>query len=531
MLIPFTRCPRSWGLLPVGALAVALTGCASLPADRGLSGSVALAAERGLSIPAADSEDPTRDLLSHPLSAADAVTLALVNNPDTRRVAAELGLAAADVYDAGRLSNPVLGLSRLTSNDPAAMAAETSMSIAVQFTNLLFLRSRSKTAEARLAVKQHEVARAMQALAAQVERDWLAVVAAEQQRAIRQQITRAAQASADLAQRFFDAGNISRRALALEQATAVEAHLAASRSAAQVEAERAKLARSMGLSAAEDWTVVAGLTLPIAPEPALSELRSEAHQQRLDLLAAEREAAAIATAYGLARRTRLLGDIELGFERTRENDRSRTRGPSVAVELPLFNWGSGRKARAAALLEAAEARLAGLMLDVDAEITTLHARVQEQRTQVAHFHEALIPLTELIVDQMQREQNYMLIGVFELIAARREGYAVYDRYLETLRDYWQSLVALGLATGRSLLVPQGDGGIARTAVPEKPSQPPAADHSMHGQPAEPVDAPSRHQGHPGMHDVAPTAEPDMRPDVQPDGTAPAQKTHQHHHGH
>lgn len=531
MLIPYTRRPRWWALLPGGVLAVALSGCASLPADRGLSGSVALAIERGLAVPASGAGDPTRDLLSRPLSATDAVTLALVNNPDARRVAAELGLAAADVYDAGRLSNPVLGLSRLTTNDPAAIAAETSLSIAVQFTDLLFLRSRSKTAADRLAGKQHEIARALQALAAQVETDWLAVVAAEQQQAIRQQIARAAQASADLAERFFDAGNITRRALALEQATAVEAHLAVSRSGAQVQAARAKLARSMGLSAAEDWTVVAGLTLPEAPEPTLSTLRSQAHQQRLDLLAAEREAAAIATAFQLERRTRLIGGIELGFEVTRESDNSRTRGPSVAFELPLFNWGSGRRARAEALLEVAEARLAGLMLDVDAEITTLHARVQAQRAQVARFHDELIPLTELIVDQMQREQNYMLIGVFELIAARREGYAVYDRYLDTLREYWQSRVALGLATGRALPMPEGDHGTSPADVPTQSSQPTAADHSTHQRADGRLDEPLLKEDRHDRHDPAPTAEPEIPPDDQPENAAPApqERPHRHHH--
>lgn len=418
-----------------------------------MGGSLALAAERGLTVPAAMSAERMRELLAHPLTAANAVTLALVNNPDTRVMAAELGLAAADVYDAGRLSNPVLGLSRLTTNDPAAVAAETSLSIAVQFTDLLFLRSRSATAAAHMESKQHEVARAMQALAAQTEKAWLAVVAAEQRLAIQRQIAQAAQASADLAQRYFDAGNIPRRALALEQATAVEAHLAVSSAEAAVATVRARLSRAMGLPMADAWTVEAGLALPGDDAPPIERLRAEARQQRLDLIAAERDAEAIATAFRLTRNTQLLGDATLGFEVTRETDNTRTRGPSVSLALPLFNWGSGRRARAESQLQAAEGRLTGLMLDAEGEIETAYAQLMAARAQALRYRSELIPLTETVVDQMQREQNFMLIGVFELITARREGYEVYGRYIDTLLAYWQARTDLGLAVGRSLGLP------------------------------------------------------------------------------
>lgn len=511
MPIPYHR---SWPLVA----ALVLTGCASLPADRGLNRSVELAVQRGLAAPDPADADPTSTLLSRPLSAADAVTLALIRNPDTRRVAAELGLAAADVYDAGRLSNPVLSFSRLTSNDPAAVVAETSLGIAVRFTDLLFLRSRSRTAGQQFEARQYAVARALQVLAAQVEQDWLALVAAEQQLAVQRQIATAAQVSSDLAERFHRAGNLTRRALTLEQAAAVEGQVAVLRTEAEVQAARSRLARSMGVQASADWTVASGLAMPDTDAPELAAALTRARERRLDLQAAEREAEAIATAFRLTRRTRLLGEVELGYERTRESDRSRTRGPSVGLELPLFNWGAGRQARAEAQLAEAEAKLAGLLLDVDAEITAAHARMRTQRQLITRYQAELLPLTETLIDQMQREQNFMLIGVFELLAARRASYEVYEGYIAAVRDYWQSRVALGLAMGESL-APAPSAAAATLLPGAGAASPPARAHHGHGDHAAdheaPAQAPERghhsHHGHPGHPAPAAPEHPPHQP--------------------
>lgn len=55
----------------------------------------------------------TRDLLVHPLSADDAVKVALLNNRSLQALYAELGIAEADLVQAGRLVNPGFAFSRL----------------------------------------------------------------------------------------------------------------------------------------------------------------------------------------------------------------------------------------------------------------------------------------------------------------------------------------------------------------------------------------------------------------------------------
>lgn len=428
-----------------------LTGCASIPADRGLSEVARHAAERGLTLPAGDAAGLSQQLLTQPLTPADAVTLAFLHNPAVRQVTARLGFAAADVYDATRLSNPVIGLLRLTSDDPAASIAQVTGTVALNFTDLLLLPARKRFAEAQFEGAKLEVARAAQSMATDVESAWFAVAAAEQALALRRRVAQASQASADLAQRFHEAGNLNARERALERGAAAQADLDVLAADAEVQAARSQLNRLMGLPAHRaDWKLAGALPAPLAREDALDELVTLAKNARLDVTAARRSADAIADAYGLTRRTQLLGPVEVGYEVGRQFDNSREKGPSVTFELPLFNWGSGRVARAQAALDTAEARLAGLELDASNEIAQAHAALLNAKTRAERLRTRLIPEREAVVEQMQLEVNYMLIGVFELLAAKQLEYDAYAAYLDAVRDYWQARVQLTQAVGQRL---------------------------------------------------------------------------------
>ena len=50
----------------------------------------------------------------------------------------------------------------------------------------------------------------------------------------------------------------------------------------------------------------------------------------------------------------------------------------------------------------------------------------------------------------QEQVNFMLVGVFELLAAKQEQFDAYQEYLEAVRDYWLARVELGRAVGSRL---------------------------------------------------------------------------------
>lgn len=443
------------GRLCAAVLSLSLAACASLPADWGRSAVAEATAARGLRQPGGDPSQLQQQLLARPLQPDDAVSLALLNSPELSHNLASLGFVAAEVYDAARLSNPVLSAARLSSDDPAAIRPQLSLGLAFNFTELLFLPARSRLASDRFETAKLEVADQTLGIAYEVEAAWYRLAGAEQAAAMRQAVARAARASADLAQRYFEAGNLSRRALAAEQAAASQAALDAETAGAEASTARGLLQRRMGLAADhQGWVLAPGLPQPPEQSLSLPELLQLAADSRLDLAAARRRLDSVQVATGLERRERLLGPLEVGAEYERETDGSRLLGPSLSWQLPLFNWGSGRKAQAQALLASAEAELRASELDVQQEVGAAYAELQSAQRRLLRLREELIPQREAVVAQTQRELNYMLVGAFDLLLAKQQEYAAYGDYLDAVRDYWLARSALSRAIGRRLPEPE-----------------------------------------------------------------------------
>ncbi|HSW12414.1 MAG TPA: TolC family protein, partial [Solimonas sp.] len=441
--------PRYFFSAPAALLAASLTGCASLPADWGRSQAWQSVAAQGLAVPQpADAQAYTRERLQQPLGIDSAVQLALVNNPRLRLQAAQLGYSAAEVYQAGRLANPVLSAARLSGD---AVGSQLTLGISLDFSRLLFLRAESRLAGAQFEAAKLELASTALELAAEVEGAWYAAAAAQQLATLREDGARAARASARLAQRYHEAGNLPARALALEQASAAQAQLDAQAARAAAGEAHSALNLLMGLPPQQDgWTLQAGLPAPLANEPDAAALLQLAADRRLDVAAARLNAQAVAEHYRLERRLRWVGGIEIGYEREKDFDGAINHGPTLALELPLFDWGSGRAARAQALLEQREAQLDQLLLQAGNDVRRQHAAVLSAKARVETYRQQLIPQREQIVRELQLEQNYMLTSVFELLLARQQEYAARAGRIEALGDYWRARSALARAVGQRL---------------------------------------------------------------------------------
>lgn len=508
-------------LLPASLLFAGLAGCASVPADWGRADVSKITAERGRALPqVADAKAFTDQALRAPLTADTAVQLALINNPDVRREAARLGFAAAEVYDAGRLANPTFSLTRLAGDSSAgANVPQLTFGIAFNFVNLLFLPANTRYAQAQFEAAKLGVASTALDLSAQVEAAWFDAVGDHQLAQMRDAAAKAQRASADLAQRYFDAGNISARERAMEQAAASKAMLAAISARAAAVESRSSLNRLMGLSADQShWSLDARLPEPLPQEDDVAALQKLALDSRLDLAGLRRTSEAIASRFGLTRRTRLINGLEIGVERERDYDGALDVGPTLSLELPLFNWGGGRVAAARAALDQAEAELDGRVLDVVSEVQLAAAKVGATRSLAQEYRSALIPHQEAVVAQAQKEQNYMLIGIFEVILAKQQEYEAYAGYIEAVRDYWTARSELTRAVGRELpsaqqpaaptldateiLRPKGGGGMDHSKHSmggmsqdmqgmDMESMPGMSgmDHSQHGKPAPSSPAP------------------------------------------
>jgi len=293
---------------------VILSGCAGVPADLGRSDVDGIVAERGQEGSAAVSAEATvellRNLTSEPLTPDSAVRIALLNNPRLAATYATLGFGAADVYQAGRIRNPVFSASVLNSS-LASERDQVTFGLTASFTDLLTLSARKRLSAGAFSALKQSIGDEVLKVAAEAEMGYYRYVAAQQIANLRALILNAANLSAELAGRYFSAGNINTRELAMEKAAASEAQLRALSAQADQVAARAELAAVLGMSMDEPWEVPAKLELPFSQQDELDELLSIARQSRLDLSAAKTNADVLADRLGVVNWTRWLGDLDL----------------------------------------------------------------------------------------------------------------------------------------------------------------------------------------------------------------------------
>ena len=480
--------------LAVLASAMFVSGCANGPPHRGADEVSSLVAARGLAdlkwpagtVAAADPRqgDVGHASLSGAVSRSEAISHAFANNAQVRELYARLGIASADVVEASRLANPRLGYVSLSPQGGGL--SQITRSISLDFTNALLLPSRTRLAQGEFRQSQEQIADALLDLGARVETAWYAAVGARQIAELREIAASAGDSSAEMAHRLYDAGNISPKALALEQAASAEQRVSAAHAKAEAVRARATLAEMMGVSMRSDWQVPNRLPAVVEPT-ALDEsaLLKQAEALRLDLSSARREVTTREDFARVTRRWRWIGDVEGGYERESETDGSRLRGPSLSVRLPIFNQGQGGVMRASAQVELAQARLAETQLRVKNDVARGLDRLASAREVAEAYRSMVLPQHELIVNSTQEEHNYMLVGVFELLQARRTQLDGYQAYLEAVRDYWVARTDLRRSVGGALPDEvSADVVTPLTQGPDEllaPGEPDESGHQNHGE--------------------------------------------------
>ena len=207
----------------------------------------------------------------------------------------------------------------------------------------------------------------------------------------------------------------------------------------------------MGLdSRRSQWTALDRLSLPVKQEDETENLIAIAREKNLQLLAARQQVLVMQASLKSSQRWRWFGATGVGYEREKDADGTRLSGPSLELELPIFNQGQAKMARSQALLAEAQARLREAELSIENSIRTNANTVRAHSEATTIFRDSLIPQREMVLARSQQEQNFMLIGVFELIQAKAKEYDAYQGYLEAVRDYWQARVELTRSVGERL---------------------------------------------------------------------------------
>lgn len=445
------------------ALAVALAaggvfasaGCARLSPDGGLAEATALAATRlapNVALPDAEvTPDTVRGetarLVSQPLTVDDAVQLALLNNPALRIAVADLRIADADWVQAGRLGNPRFSTLRTRSDE--GFKYETSFTFPVL--GLVTMPIARKMERRRLEAVRYQLAdRALQ-LAIDTRRAYFEACAADEQVRYLSRVHEASDIGAELAERMADAGNFARLDQLRERAFELDARTRLTRARNAAQAARERLTRFLGL-AGEDARYRLPERLPDLPSAPrdVGDAEATALAQRLDVLSAKRGAESMAASLGLVRVTRFVNALELGPATLLEDGHATKKGYEISVELPLFDWGDARVARAEALYMQAVERVSQVALQAQSEVREAHANYRLAWEVARQYRDELLPVRQKISQEHLLRYNGMLMSVFELLADQREQIAATSGYIDALREFWLAEAQLQQALGGRL---------------------------------------------------------------------------------
>jgi len=381
-------------------------------------------------------------LLSRPLAADDAVQLALLNHRGLQAALDELGIAEADRIRALSLPNPGISIGR------TQRGAEIESGLAFHFNlaRLLALPLAAEVESRRVAQLQAETALRAVTQAAEVRKAWVLAVASTESVRYARQVMEAAEVSAELARRMAATGNFNKLQHAREQSFQADATLNLARAEQAQRASRERLTRLMGL-----WGAQTAYRLPerLPDLPAALDERTAlealAISQRLDVQGARLAAERTASALGLTRATRFINVLEIGLERERSNEAPDKTGWEISLELPIFDSGQARLARAEAVYRQALNRAADIAINARSEVREAWSN-RASTWEMARYHrEQIVPLRQRIAEENLLRYNGMLIGVFELLADARAQIASVNAAIDALRDFWLAQADLDMA--------------------------------------------------------------------------------------
>ncbi|MFS2008228.1 TolC family protein [Duganella sp. CT11-25] len=450
--------------LAAGAgLALLLGGCASLSGDGGFGAAAGVSEQRtGLSASVAGrlprNEDDARALaavidkkLEQPLAADDAVHIALLNNRGLQASYWSLGVAEADLVQAGRLQNPVLDFKRSHGGGEVSIERTLTFNLLGLITAPMASRIEGRRFEQTRLLVSNDALK----VAADTRRAWVDAVASTQIADYAQQVEASAQASAELAERMRKAGNWSAMDMAREQAYHAQTVADAVHARKAAVSAREKLTRLMGLSGAQlAYRLPERLPdLPAAPRE-LADVEQVAVSERLDIQAARLDTEHTASTLGLSKTTRFINVLDLGAVRNSDGG-TRARGYELSLEIPLFDWGATRVARAEATYMQSVNLLAQAAVNARSEARASYADYRASYDLARHYRDNVVPLRKQISDQTLLRYNGMLMSVFELLADAREQATAVSGYIAALKDYWTAQANLEVALGGRLPTNQG----------------------------------------------------------------------------
>lgn len=409
-------------------------------------------------------ETATALLARGPLTQDDAVRVALLQSPAYQSVLAESARDAAEAARAALPANPVFTFERLMRREQGGVDLDIGRALSVTLLDwVTWPMKRGAGAEQALRARL-QAAGATVDSATRAREAWVRAVAAQQALIYFEQVMGAADASAELAKRMFEAGNFSRLQRARQHAFYAEAAAQLTRARHSALAAREHLQRTLGLDAAQTAMLKLPDRLPDLPAAARAEpaMTQAAIDQRLDVQLARAELRALAKRLGIETPASFVNAFHVAAVRNSETGKPAQRGFELELALPVFDFGSAQRAVGEATYLAAFNRTAQTAQEAASRVRESYAAYRAAHDLALHYRLEVVPLRKTIADETLLKYNGMLTSVFDLLSESRAQISSVIQAIDTERNFWLADAALhATMLGR----PMQGAGLTSSALP------------------------------------------------------------------
>ena len=383
-----------------------------------------------------EAAEKLNSLLKDKLTVDEALQIALLNNRELQAVYSDLGVAQADLVQAGLLRNPIFDAAILF---PVSHGGKPKLELSavMNFLDIFYLPLRKRVAAAAFEEAKSRVTGSVLDLAARVRAAFYLHQANEQMLELRQTIVQALNASFDVTRRLHEAGNITDLDLARERALLEAGKLALRSAEVAARQGREELNILLGLWGKQTEWQTDGRLPDIPQQPMQTEnIERIALDRSVDLLNARQRLVFAGEQLGFNRWTALVPEMQVGTGGEREEDGSWKVGPVFEFPIPLFDQGQGRIGRSVAELRRSQHEYYALAVRIRSTARAVRDRMEGFRDRALYYRDILLPLHERIVNESQLQYNAMQLGPIQLLRAREQQIETAAAYVESLRDYW-----------------------------------------------------------------------------------------------
>jgi outer membrane protein TolC len=394
-----------------------------------------------------------KNLLGRPLTASDAVQIALINNRALQAAFNELGISEAQMVEASLPPPPTLSFLRIAGSG----GFEIERQILQNVLALLTLPGCREIAEARFRQAQARAVNTTLHVGMEAARAYYRAVAANEALRFLEESRLSAEAVSDVAMQLGETGAMSKLDQAREHVFYAELSGQMATARLRFRSERERLIRALGL-----WGNDTNFRLPnkLAALPGrprtMASVEREAVLRRTDLVIARMELDIVALELGLTRKTRFINALEVaGISKTEKDvrtdggqmevDKIRRGGFELDIQIPIYDFGEASVRLAEETYMQAVNRLLERAVNARSEAREAYQAYRGAYDIARHYEREVLPLRQMISEETMLNYNAMIRDLFALLGEARARITANIQAIEARREFWLATVDLHAA--------------------------------------------------------------------------------------